>query len=81
MRRAVRLPISIKLAPNVANIGQIAKAAAEEGADAITAINTMPAMLIDAAAGKPVLHNRSGGFPGPRSNPSRCAACTKLPRR
>ena len=69
VRRAVSLPISIKLAPNVANIGQIAKAAAEEGADAITAINTMPAMLIDAAAGKPVLHNRSGGLSGPALKP------------
>ena len=69
VRRAVSLPISIKLAPNVSNIGQIARAVAEEGADAITAINTMPAMLIDAAAGKPVLYNRSGGLSGPALKP------------
>jgi len=69
VRKAVSLPISIKLAPNVANIGQIARAVAEEGADAITAINTMPAMLIDAAAGKPILFNRSGGLSGPALKP------------
>ncbi len=69
VRAAVNLPISVKLAPNVANIGQIAKAVAEEGADAITAINTMPAMLIDAAAGKPILYNRSGGLSGPALKP------------
>lgn len=69
VRKAVSLPISIKLAPNVANIGQIARAVADEGADAVTAINTMPAMLIDAAAGKPVLYNRSGGLSGPALKP------------
>jgi len=69
VRRAVSLPISIKLAPNVANIGQIARAVAEEGADAITAINTMPAMLIDARAERAVLKNRSGGLSGPALKP------------
>ena len=76
VRRAVSLPISIKLAPNVPNIGEIAHAAAEEGADAITAVNTMPAMLIDAHAGKPVLRNRAGGLSGPALKPValRCVA-------
>ncbi|MBP7032018.1 MAG: DUF561 domain-containing protein, partial [Anaerolineaceae bacterium] len=69
VRRAVSLPISIKLAPNVPNIGQIARAVAEAGADAITAINTMPAMLIDARAGLPILKNRSGGLSGPALKP------------
>jgi dihydroorotate dehydrogenase (NAD+) catalytic subunit len=36
----------------------------EAGADAITAINTMPGMLIDAQAGQPVLANRVGGLSG-----------------
>lgn len=69
VRRAVSLPISIKLAPNVPNIGQIARAVAEAGADAITAINTMPAMLIDARAGLPILKNRGGGLSGPALKP------------
>lgn len=76
VRLAVSLPISIKLAPNVPNIGRIAKAAEEEGADAITAVNTMPAMLIDAHAGVPVLKNRTGGLSGPALKPIalRCVA-------
>lgn len=76
VRRAVSLPISVKLAPNVPNIGDIAHAAAEEGADAITAVNTMPAMLIDAHAAKPVLRNQTGGLSGPALKPIalRCVA-------
>lgn len=76
VRRAVSLPISIKLAPNVPMIGDLAHAVAEEGADAITAVNTMPAMLIDAYAGRPVLKNRTGGLSGPALKPIalRCVA-------
>jgi len=69
VRKAVNLPISIKLAPNVPEISLIAQAVVEEGADAITAINTMPAMLIDATAAKPVLSNRTGGLSGPALKP------------
>ena len=63
------IPISVKLAPNVPNIGRIAAAVVEAGADAITAVNTMPGMLIDAAAGCPVLSNRTGGVSGPALKP------------
>jgi len=69
VRTAVSLPISVKLAPNVPDIGRIARAVADEGADAITAINTMPAMLIDARAERAVLKNRSGGLSGPALKP------------
>lgn len=64
VRTAVAIPISIKLAPNVPNLAQIAKAVVAEGANAITAINTVPAMLIDAYAGRPVLKNKTGGLSG-----------------
>mgnify|MGYP000933919812 CR=1 FL=1 len=64
VRAAVSVPISVKLAPNVPNLAQIAKAVVAEGADAITAINTVPAMLIDAYSGKPVLKNKTGGLSG-----------------
>jgi dihydroorotate dehydrogenase (NAD+) catalytic subunit len=76
VRGAVNLPISIKLAPNVPDIGGIAYAVAEEGADAITAVNTMPAMLIDPYAGRPILKNRTGGLSGPALKPIalRCVA-------
>lgn len=85
VRQAVSLPLSIKLAPNVPDIGSIAQAVAEEGADAITAVNTMPAMLIDAYAGAPLLSNRTGGLSGAALKPIalRCVAeiagCVSLP--
>jgi dihydroorotate dehydrogenase (NAD+) catalytic subunit len=53
----------------VPEISRIAQAVVSEGADAITAINTMPAMLIDAIAAKPVLSNRTGGLSGPALKP------------
>lgn len=63
------LPISVKLAPNVPDIARIAGAVVEAGANAITAINTMPGMVIDAAAGRPVLSHRVGGISGPALKP------------
>ncbi|MEM7032042.1 MAG: dihydroorotate dehydrogenase [Chloroflexota bacterium] len=69
VRRAVACPISIKLAPNVPDIARIAAAVVEAGADAITAINTMPGMVIDATSGQPLLHNNVGGVSGPALKP------------
>ncbi len=76
VRQAVNLPIAVKLAPNVPNIGRIAAAVVAAGADAITAINTMPGMVINADAARPVLTNRSGGLSGPAIKPIalRCVA-------
>ena len=70
------IPIAVKLAPNVPDIGRIAAAVVEAGADAITAVNTMPGMVIDAEAGCPVLSNRVGGISGPALKPIalRCVA-------
>ena len=65
VRNVVKKPISVKLSPNVANIGLIAKQAEEAGADAITAVNTMgPGMIIDPYMRKPVLFNKVGGVSG-----------------
>ena len=69
VRRAVDIPISVKLAPNVPNIARIAAAVVEAGADAITAINTMPGMVIDPVAGRPILSNQVGGLSGPALKP------------
>jgi dihydroorotate dehydrogenase (NAD+) catalytic subunit len=69
VKQAVTCPVSIKLAPNVPDIARIAAAVVEAGADAITAINTMPGMVIDAASGRPVLSNRVGGISGPALKP------------
>lgn len=65
IRKVVRKPITVKLSPNVPDIGLIAKHAEMEGADAITAVNTMgPGMLIDAKLKRPILANKVGGVSG-----------------
>jgi dihydroorotate dehydrogenase (NAD+) catalytic subunit len=76
VKAATSIPISIKLAPNVPAIGRVAAAVVEAGADAITAINTMPGMLINAEAGRAVLSNKMGGISGPALKPIalRCVA-------
>jgi dihydroorotate dehydrogenase (NAD+) catalytic subunit len=68
-KNAGKIPISMKLSPNVDNIKEIAIAAEKAGADAITAINTMPGMVIDINTGKPVLTHKSGGISGPALKP------------
>ena len=70
------IPIAVKLAPNVPDIGRIAAAVVEAGADAVTAVNTMPGMAIDPEAAQPVLSNRTGGISGPALKPIalRCVA-------
>jgi len=69
VRAATSLPISIKLSPDVPNIGEIAAACVDNGADCITAINTMGGMYIDAYARRAVLHNWFGGISGPALKP------------
>jgi len=69
VRGAVDISVAVKLAPNVPSIARIAAAVVEAGADAITAVNTAPGMLIDAVSGRPVLHNQVGGMSGPALKP------------
>jgi dihydroorotate dehydrogenase (NAD+) catalytic subunit len=63
------IPCVVKLAPNVPDIAEIARAVVASGADAITAINTMPGMLIDAEGRQPVLANGTGGISGAALKP------------
>jgi dihydroorotate dehydrogenase (NAD+) catalytic subunit len=69
VKKVVGCPVAVKLAPNVPSIARIAAAVVEAGADAITAINTMPGMVIDPVSGKPLLSNRVGGISGPALKP------------
>jgi dihydroorotate dehydrogenase (NAD+) catalytic subunit len=69
VKQAATCPVVIKLAPNVPDIARIAAAVVEAGADAITAINTMPGMVIDPMSGQPILSNRVGGISGPALKP------------
>lgn len=65
VRKVTKKPVSVKLSPNTPLIGLIAKRAEAEGADAITAVNTMgPGMLIDIYTRRPVLANKVGGVGG-----------------
>jgi len=71
------IPVFIKLSPNVDDIGAIAAACAEQGADGFTAVNTFgPGMAIDLRSRKPILANRVGGLSGPGLKPIavRCIA-------
>lgn len=75
----VKKPVIVKLTPNVYDIGIIAKAAEEGGADAISAINTVaPATVIESYSGKPVLSNKTGGLSGPSIKTIGLAAVRKI---
>ncbi len=69
VRRATKLPILPKLAPNVPDIKVFVRAAQEAGADALAMINTLPAMVIDIETRRPVLANTVGGLSGPAIHP------------
>ena len=59
------VPVMVKLSPNVTSIVDIAKAAEDAGADALSLINTLLGMRIDLNSRRPVLHNNTGGLSGP----------------
>lgn len=63
------LPVIVKLSPNITDIGEIASAVTEAGADAITLINTVRGMAIDIDRTKPSLGNNFGGLSGPAIKP------------
>ena len=67
--RPPKRPLWVKLSPLVADIGLIARAAAEAGADALTVANTYPAMAVDFRTGKSRLGNQTGGLSGPAIKP------------
>lgn len=69
VKAATPKPVIVKLSPNVADIAEIAKNAVKAGADALTAINTVKAMAIDAETQMPVLSNIKGGLSGPAIKP------------
>ncbi len=70
VRARTKLPIVIKLSPNVLNIAEIARAVVDAGADGITAINTVgPGLMIDLETREPILANKVGGVSGPAIKP------------
>jgi dihydroorotate dehydrogenase (NAD+) catalytic subunit len=68
-RRATRLPLIVKLSPNVTDITETARAAEAEGADILSLVNTFVGMAIDVERRRPVLGPVSGGLSGPAIRP------------
>jgi dihydroorotate dehydrogenase (NAD+) catalytic subunit len=69
VRKSTTKPLIVKLSPMVTHIGEMALAAQEGGADALTCSNTFPAMAIDENTLQPVLGNVTGGLSGPAIKP------------
>jgi len=69
VRRATDLPLLVKLSPNVADVRPIARAIADAGADALTAINTLSGIAVAPTRARPLLGNVYGGLSGPAIKP------------
>jgi dihydroorotate dehydrogenase (NAD+) catalytic subunit len=68
-KAAARRPLIVKLSPNVTSIAAMARAAADAGADALSAVNTFVGLSIDAATRRARLSNFTGGLSGPAIKP------------
>lgn len=69
VRRVCRLPLIVKLSPNVTDIVELAEAAESSGADILSLINTLKGMVIDVSRRRPLLGNITGGLSGPAIRP------------
>ncbi len=69
VRRLTRRPVLVKLSPNVARIQPLAQAAEAAGADAVSLINTILALAVDARARHPRIGAGFGGLSGPAIKP------------
>ena len=69
VKKATTKPLMVKLSPNAEDIVAMAIACQEEGADAISLVNTFKAMAIDIRNKKPVFNNVTAGLSGPAIKP------------
>ena len=69
VKRAARVPVMVKLSPNVSDIRTVAKAVEDGGADSVSLINTLIGMAIDLKSRRPLLANVIGGLSGPAIKP------------
>ena len=69
VRKAYPKTLIVKLSPNVTDVTEIARAVEAEGADAVSLINTLLGMAIDADKRKPILSTVTGGLSGPCVKP------------
>ncbi len=69
VRDATRLPVIPKLSPNVADIASFARVCEDNGADAVSCINTLLGLVVDVEARRPKLAFGTGGLSGPAIRP------------
>jgi dihydroorotate dehydrogenase (NAD+) catalytic subunit len=69
VRKSTKLPLLVKLSPNVTDIASIAKRVEDAGADAVSLVNTFRAMGVNIYSRKPELGNVIGGLSGPAIKP------------
>ncbi|QTD42383.1 dihydroorotate dehydrogenase [Sporosarcina sp. Te-1] len=69
VKEVSKVPVYVKLSPNVTDIKEIAKAVEEGGADGITMINTLIGMRLNHKTGRPIIANGTGGLSGPAVKP------------
>ena len=62
---AGKVPVMVKLSPNVTDVTEIARAVEDGGADAVSLINTIRGMRIDVNTRRPILKMNTGGLSGP----------------
>jgi dihydroorotate dehydrogenase (NAD+) catalytic subunit len=65
LRNLTSKPLIVKLTPNATDVGAVAAAAEEGGADALSLINTLRSMAVDPVSGRPWLGGGTGGLSGP----------------
>ena len=78
LRSATKKLLILKLSPNVSDIGEIAIAGVEGGADVLSAINTLFGMSIDPATRRPNVNTNIGGLSGPSIRPVGIASVFKI---
>jgi len=85
VRKCTKKTLIVKLSPNVTDIKEIAKAAENAGADAVSAINTLFGLSVNIKTGKPNLARGAGGLSGPAVKPvalyhiKEIYSCVKIP--
>ena len=77
-RAATRRPLFVKLSPTLTDIGGAARICAEQGADGISVVNTIPGLVIDLETRRPALGFGSGGVSGPAILPVGVLATWKV---
>jgi dihydroorotate dehydrogenase (NAD+) catalytic subunit len=69
IKQVAKVPVFVKLSPNVTDIVEMAQAVEKAGADGLSMINTLLGMRIDLRTKRPILANEAGGLSGPAVKP------------